>query len=129
MFSRRNKKDISIFRMKKAPYLLLCCKWENKILYQTVQMDRLILAFTACLCHQYQFVILYIILTLVLLNLDIPCLCKQCRARSVGFFRSQLIWLCTVCHSVFEFISTTWIKQSDWLKIGNGPGILIYSAG
>ena len=24
MFSSRNKKDISIFRMKKAPYLLLC---------------------------------------------------------------------------------------------------------
>ena len=25
------------------------------------------------------------ILTLVLLNPDIPCLCKQCRSRSVGF--------------------------------------------
>ena len=37
-------------------------------------------------------------LTLVLLNPDIPCLCKQCRSRSVGFWRSQLIWLCTVCH-------------------------------
>ena len=37
-------------------------------------------------------------LTLVLLNPDIPCLCKQCRSRSVGFFRSQLIWICTVCH-------------------------------
>ena len=24
-------------------------------------------------------------LTLVLLNLDVPCLCKQCRSRSVGF--------------------------------------------
>ena len=32
------------------------------------------------------------ILTLVLLNPDIPCVCKQCRCRSVGFFRSQLIW-------------------------------------
>ena len=27
-----------------------------------------------------------------------PCLCKQCRSRSVGFWRSQLIWICTVCH-------------------------------
>ena len=35
--------------------------------------------------------------TLVLLNLDMPCLCKQCRSRSVCFFRSQLIWICTVC--------------------------------
>ena len=38
------------------------------------------------------------LLTLVLLNPDIPCLCKQCRSRSVGFWRSQLIWICTVCH-------------------------------
>ena len=73
-------------------------------------------------------------LTLILLNLDIPCLCKQCRSRSFGFwrsqliFRSQLIWICTVCHSVCEFISITKIKYSDWLKIGSGCGILIYSA-
>ena len=71
----------------------------------------------------------YQISTLVLLNLDMPCLCKQCRFRSVGSWRSQLIWICTICHLVFEFISTTWIKQSDWLKIRNGHGILIYSAG
>ena len=25
------------------------------------------------------------VLALVLLNLDIPCLCKQCRSRSIGF--------------------------------------------
>ena len=66
-------------------------------------------------------------LTLVLPNLDISCLCKQCRARSVGFWRSQLIWICTVWHSVCEFIATTWIKPSDWLKIRSGHGILIYS--
>ena len=51
------------------------------------------------------------ILTLILLNPNIPCLCKQCRSRSVGFWRSQLIrsqliWICTVCHLVYEFIST-----------------------
>ena len=45
------------------------------------------------------------ILTLVLLNPDIPCLCKHCRSRSVGLFR-----ICTVCNSVCEFISTIWIK-------------------
>ena len=48
-------------------------------------------------------------LTLVLLNLDIPYLCKQCRSRSVGF-RSQLIWICTVYQLQCKFISTTWIK-------------------
>ena len=42
-------------------------------------------------------------LTFVLLNPDIPCLCKQYRSRSVGFWRSQLIWICTVCHWVCEF--------------------------
>ena len=68
------------------------------------------------------------VLTLVLLNPDILCLCKQCRSRSVGFWRSQLIWICTVCHSVYKFLSTTWIKESDWLKIRRGWDILIYSA-
>ena len=57
-----------------------------------------------------------------------PCLCKQCRSRSVVFWRSQLIWICTVCHSVCEFISTIWIKESDWLTVRSGHGILIYSA-
>ena len=68
------------------------------------------------------------ILTLVLLNPDILCLCKQYRSRSVGFWRSQLIWICTVCHYVCEFVSTTWIKLSDRLKIRSGCGILMYSA-
>ena len=68
-------------------------------------------------------------LTLVLLNPDIPFLCKQCRSRSVGFWRSQLIWICTVCHLECEFVSTILIKKSDWLKIGSGRGIFIYSAG
>ena len=49
-------------------------------------------------------------LTLVLLNPGISCLYKQCRCRSVGFYRSQLIWICTVCHSVCEFVSITWTK-------------------
>ena len=67
-------------------------------------------------------------LTLVLLNPDIPCLCKQCRSRSVGFWRCQLIWICTVCHSVCEIMSKIWIEESDWLTIRSGLGILIYSA-
>ena len=32
------------------------------------------------------------------------------------------------CHSICEFISTTWIKQSNWLMIRSGLGILIYSS-
>ena len=54
-------------------------------------------------------------LTLVLLTPDMPCLCKQCRSRSVGFWRSQLIWICIICHEVCEFVSTTWITTViDW---------------
>ena len=51
-----------------------------------------------------------VFLTLVLLNTAVPCLCKQCRSRSVGFFRSQLIWIYTVCHLVCEYIATIQIK-------------------
>ena len=69
------------------------------------------------------------LLTIVLLSLDIPCLCKQCRSRSIGFFRSQLIWICTVCHQVCEFIATIRTTPSDWLKIRSRCGIFIYSAG
>ena len=46
-----------------------------------------------------------------------------------SFWRSQLIWICTICHSECEFISTIWIKEFDWLKIWKGRDILIYSAG
>ena len=49
-------------------------------------------------------------LTLVLWNPDISCLCKKCRSRSVGFWRSQLIWISTVCHKISEFIATIQIK-------------------
>ena len=45
-------------------------------------------------------------LTLVLLNPDIPSLSKQCRSRSVGFWRSQLIWICTVYQQECELITT-----------------------
>ena len=63
-------------------------------------------------------------LTFVLPVPDMPCLCKQCRSRSVGFFRSQLVWICTGCHSVHEFVSRTWIKLSDRLTIRSGCSII-----
>ena len=70
-----------------------------------------------------------ITLTLILLNPGMSCLRKQCRSRSVGFWRSLLIYICTVCRSVCELISTIKIMESDWLTIRSGCGILIYSAG
>ena len=42
-----------------------------------------ILEFSRRQCHICQH--LSILLTLVMLNLDMSCLCKQCRSRSVGF--------------------------------------------
>ena len=45
---------------------------------------------------------------------DMSCLCKQCRSRSVCFWRSQLIWTCTVCH-VIMWISIYNQDQTIWL--------------
>ena len=53
-----------------------------------------------------------------------PCLCKQCRSRSVGFCRSQLIWSCTVCHKV----QPPGLSNLIGYKIRSRHGILIYSA-
>ena len=55
-----------------------------------------------------------ITLTRVLLNPGVPFLCKHCGSRSV-------IWICV-------FISTSWTKYSDWMKIRSGRIILTYSA-
>ena len=50
------------------------------------------------------------VLTFVLLNPDILCLCKQCRFR----WKKQLIWICTVCHSVYELLRPS-TPASDYL--------------
>ena len=136
MFSWRNKKDISIFRMKKAPYLLLCfilltadisllCRWNSGgswspnatirflcSLELTILSSKLIGLFLFASFLNYKILLVFILhLTLVLLNLDIPSLCKQCRSRSVGCYRSQMICICTVCHSVSELISSSELSQ------------------
>ena len=55
------KKSIDMFLIKKMPYTN-----KKSALY-------------GAMCTHW------CILTLVLLSPDIPCLCKQCRSRSVGF--------------------------------------------
>ena len=69
------------------------------------------------------------ILTLVLLNPDIPCLCKQCRSKSVGFWRSQLFWICTVVMKYLNLYEQLWSSNLIGWKIRSRLGILIYSAG
>ena len=48
------------------------------------------------------------LLTLVLPNPDKPCLCKQCRSRSIGFWRSQLILTCTVAIKYVNLYQQPW---------------------
>ena len=65
-------------------------------------------------------------LTLVLLNLDMPCLTKQCRSRPVGFWISQLIWICL---SFSMWISISNLDQVIWFAwIRSGCGIFMYPA-
>ena len=54
---------------------------------------------------------------------------KQCRSRSAGFLRNQLIWICTVFHDTYDSIVINWIILWSWLEIQNMRGILINSAG
>ena len=54
------------------------------------------------------------ILTLVLLNSDRSCHCKQCKYRSVGFWRSQLI-LDLHCLSVSMWICIDNFDQVIWV--------------
>ena len=70
---------------------------KGNILYTTINNLTLVLMNPdiPCLCKQCSS---RFCLTLVQLNPAIAFLCKQCRSRSVGFWRSQLIWICTVCH-------------------------------
>ena len=72
------------------------------------------------------YVCLECILTLVLLNPICPAFANSVDPDQLAS-ANQLIWICTVCHSVWESIST-WIKLSDWLTIRSRCGILIYSA-
>ena len=53
-------------------------------------------------------------LTVVLLNPDMPCICKQCRSRSVGFWRSQL-YLDLHCLSLSMYICIKLLDPVIWL--------------
>ena len=63
-------------------------------------------------------------LTQVLLSLNMPCLCKQCRSRSVGFWRSQLIWICSLhCLLLSVWICINNLDQVIWLADSNRNGL------
>ena len=48
-----------------------------------------------------------------LAELNMPCLSKPCRSRSVGFFRSKLIWICSLPSSMWICINN--LDQVIWL--------------
>ena len=74
--------------------------WGNKEKYCNILLLK-ILPRVLCIKSPYHIYHIYLhAVTVVLLNPDMADLCKQCRSRSVGFWRSQLIWICAVCHSV-----------------------------
>ena len=52
-------------------------------------------------------------LTLLLVNQDISCLCKQCRSRSVGFWRSQHLDLYCLPLSIWIYSNSP--DQAIWL--------------
>ena len=54
-----------------------------------------------------------------------PCFFNQLIHIKMCLWRSQLIWICTVSTYVNLYKK---IKESDWLTIRHGCGILIYSA-
>ena len=76
-------------------------------------------------------------LTFLLLNMICPVLANsvdpdQLASEEANWSGSALFaiqYMNLYQHSVYEFISTIWIKESDWLTIRSGCGILIYSAG
>ena len=67
------------------------------------------------------------LLTLVLLNPDISCICKQCRSWSFGFWRSQMIWICTVSIKYMNSYQQSGSSNLIGWKL-EWYGILIYSA-
>ena len=67
-------------------------------------------------------------LTLVMINPDIPCLCKECRSDQLASFRSQLIWICSLSICMWIYSNNLEQANSDLLKIRSGRGILIYLA-
>ena len=80
---------------------LCCMDFPLKVApgFESFQILRQLLVYKCYLQNDYKISQVYqYTLTLVLLNPDMSCHCKQCRSRSIGFWRSQLIWICTVCH-------------------------------
>ena len=63
------------------------------------------------------------VLILVLLNPDIPCLCKQCRSRSVGFWPASALFVVKNLNLYEQLGLSNLIGE-----IRSGHGILIYSA-
>ena len=89
-------------------------QWESFVLKEYITINVLKFWLLYSILFWPKFAFCAVLLTLVLLNPDKPCLCKQCRSRSVGFCRSQLIWICTVCNKVCEFCINN-LDQAIWL--------------
>ena len=99
---RAMKALISLQKLHKGLFRLLLIKYQTMIITHVFFM-----------CVFYNCHIINTCLTLVLPNPDISYLCKQCRSRSVGFWRSQLIWICTVFTKYVHLYQ--YPEQAVWL--------------
>ena len=106
---------------------LMICQWLEKLKLKATSRKKVILSAIDLIILkgiQTRECLLYLpkifgnlnIITLVLLNPDMPCICKQCSVFANSVDPDQL--------ASEEFVSKTWIKQTDWLTIRSGWGIL-----
>ena len=110
------------------------CRFSVIFIGKTIFYD-----FVFTLMHNNPLLKRDLLLTLVLLNLDIPCICKQCRSWSVGQIRMVKIQeaitlkptdLDLHCLPLSVRIYNKNPDQVIWLAENwSGRGILIYSAG
>ena len=86
-WSASNKNPNNMFLWKNKKYVALLMSTHNISFLWRNKKKKLILS-NLELCSSTQLIVevsLCYTLILVLLNPDIPCLCKQCRSRSAGF--------------------------------------------
>ena len=112
----------------KCENLALAYKYARVIIKESFEYSIMVHVFYIINLHFQSKIQYFNNLTLVLLNLDMSCLCTQCRSRPAGFWRSQLI-LDLHCLPFSIWICINNVNQVISLKIRSGHGILIYSAG
>ena len=92
-FATRGCKAINIFMLELFPWKHILKTWGKYLFVYSAGLGPLMnlfnLALLWCPFGWWQLKPFSVTLTLVLLNLDVSCLCKQCKSRSVGFLEAN----------------------------------------